>query len=194
MSSGKRGYPGKIFGVGTAKVIEEVSSLNEIIVPGRVEQALHVHRKSPLRVCATASNRIVFGGCSPIKRLTRFTSRCTSILTGVDSVPAVVASHSRMVTTTKISGHRFLRHEMAAMLRKCVRGHGACSTARRALNSVRPVRNVRRCTSMVCPVVTTKSISNTMIVLANRRAGVPAGTRVGLTRATTTFLNGRVRR
>ncbi len=36
--------------VGTANVIEEVSSLKEIMVPGRVHHALHVHRNSPALV------------------------------------------------------------------------------------------------------------------------------------------------
>lgn len=173
-------------------MIHQVSSLNEVIVPGRVHHSFHVHRNSPLRVFASTRNRIVFGGCSPVKRLSGFTKRCTRILRGGNNLPVTVVSGSRIVTTSNVDGERILRHQVAGGLRRLVRGE-SIRVAAHSIPPVGTVRKLRHGTGIICPVICNNSISKTITLVRNSRGRVPARARVGLIRITTTFLNGRVR-
>lgn len=127
--------------VGTAKVIHHVSRLNQIIVPGRVHHARHVHHNSPLRVFAANSNRIVFGGCSPIKRLRKITIRCTRILDQDFTLATFITSHSHVLTTTKSKEHSLTSHDIDRPLRGIVRSHGPCLDRNSPRHILLPYRN-----------------------------------------------------
>lgn len=186
----RRGY------VGTAKVIQHVSSLKHIIVPGRVEGALQVGRKAPLRVFASQRKRVVLGGCSPVKRLGIFTGRCTRTLTRSDKVMTYVASRSRMITTTKRKDERCVKGPVDGTLRSTVAREDSIFTGKGSENEVPIARRRERplCSRVVRPVVDTKSAMNSILLLKGGRESIVNRSRGVLVEATDKFLKERVRR
>lgn len=180
--------------VGTANVIHHVSRLKQIIVPGRVHHARHVHEKSPLRVFAAKSNRIVFGGCSPVKRLDKIATRCISILDGYFTLATFISSQSHVLTTSNTNEQSLTSHDIDRPLRGLVSDHGPCRDSNDPRGTLLPYRNSPQTLLYTIPVVTTKSIANDINLLARSHATRPSTTRLGTIGITTTFLTGRVRR
>lgn len=172
-------------------MIHQVSSLNHMIVPGRVHEALHVHRKSPLRVFMSHSKRIVLGGCSPVDRLDSFTGRCTRTLCSDLKGPILVYSESACVTITKNSGGSCLGGGVDSLIRGAVRRHDSILIGRS--NSVSLMSKGARSSSTcaVNPVVTGNSPVKTIVVFTGRSS--LNSIRRGTIRATTNFLTERVR-
>ncbi len=149
-----------------------------------------VDGNSPLRVFASTNKRIVFGGCSPVNRLSNFTIRYTRTLTSTAGLNIVIYSHSRYVTTTNISGGRILREHIAPILRNIVRSHGAGIFRDRGRLTL---RNIGHHLYLTYPVVVSNSIDNTITVMTDSDVRGSSRTSRGLTRITTKFLDGRLR-
>lgn len=191
-SKGRR----RVCRVGTAKVIHEVSSLKEVIIPGRVHEALHVQRKSPLRVFADQRNRVVLGGCSPIKRLNRFTQDCTRTLTRAARTLIYVASQRCIVTTTKAKGGRIRKRRLDRRVRRVVRGHDAIIGAkrRRTYSVAGGAVSALPGKVILSDVLYGKSYRNTIVLTSGDKRGRALKLLGTLSTATTGFLKGGVRR
>lgn len=196
LACGRRGVRRRFEGVGTAKVIHEVSSLNEIIVPGRVQGALQVGRKAPLRVFASERKRVVLGGCSPVKRLGAFTTRCTRTLMRAAKLATYVASHSRIITTYNDKDQRLRKGRVDSSLSTIVTNEGNEVIDRSDERGVSIVSSTVSSfyRGVVRPVLYTDSTVKTIVLLAGDRGATLKSARHTLVHATTNFLNERVRR
>lgn len=174
-------------------MIQEVSSLKEVMVPGRVEEALQVHRNSPLRVFASERKGIVLGGCSPVNRLKSLTKVCTSDLSGALNYAIYVASASRIVTTTKGKGGRLRRVLLDTRLARIFRREGAILGGDNSTRFMTVAGSEDRCDRRVVDIVLDRnSVTNKIVFLRGGRGGRFKRVRGGFTSNITSLLKERL--